>query len=88
VRHALGHVLANAGIDASNVQSGAQGETVLLVAQGTRRQRPTAARDLEAHFRVRLAVVIADSLGRAWRMGTIGTAIGSAGLQPLRDRRG
>ena len=44
--------------------------------------------ELEAAFGVRLAVIVSDSLGRAWRMGTTGAAIGSAGLKPLRDRRG
>jgi coenzyme F420-0:L-glutamate ligase/coenzyme F420-1:gamma-L-glutamate ligase len=43
---------------------------------------------LEARLRVQLAVIISDSLGRAWRMGTTGTAIGAAGIAPLIDRRG
>ena len=88
VRHALGHVLANAGIDASNVQSGAQGETVLLWPKDPDASASALRETLQARFGVRLAVVISDSLGRAWRMGTMGTAIGSAGLRPIRDRRG
>jgi coenzyme F420-0:L-glutamate ligase/coenzyme F420-1:gamma-L-glutamate ligase len=43
---------------------------------------------LEAATGARLAVIVSDSVGRAWRLGTTGTAIGCAGLKPLRDRRG
>ena len=86
-RHRSGHVLANSGIDASNVDGG--GERCVLLwpldpDASARRLRAV----LEAAFAVRLAVIVSDSLGRAWRMGTLGTAIGSAGLKPLRDRRG
>jgi coenzyme F420-0:L-glutamate ligase/coenzyme F420-1:gamma-L-glutamate ligase len=88
VRHRLGHVLANAGIDASNVQSGEAGETVLLWPKDPDASARALRQALQARFGVALAVVISDSLGRAWRMGTMGTAIGSAGLRPIRDRRG
>lgn len=86
-RHRTGHVLANAGIDASNV-SHADGETALLwpLDPDASARRLRAA--LEDAFGVRLAVIVSDSLGRAWRMGTTGSAIGSSGLKPLRDRRG
>jgi len=88
VRHRLGHVLANAGIDASNVQSGEAGETVLLWPTDPDASAQALRQALQARFGVKLAVVISDSLGRAWRMGTMGTAIGSAGIRPIRDRRG
>ena len=86
-RHRTGHVLANAGIDASNVEGGDDG-TVLLWP----RDPDASARALRAGLRAEMdvgpAVVIDDSLGRAWRVGTLGTAIGCAGLAVLEDRRG
>jgi coenzyme F420-0:L-glutamate ligase/coenzyme F420-1:gamma-L-glutamate ligase len=86
-RHRLGHVAANAGIDASNVES-IDGQTVLLWPLNPDASAADLRAQLEARFGVQLAVIISDSLGRAWRMGTIGTAIGAAGLAPLIDRRG
>jgi len=86
-RHRTGHVLANAGIDASNVADTEAGQVLLWPADPD----ASAARlrtALETAFGVRLAVVISDSLGRAWRMGTVGAAIGVSGMKPLRDRRG
>lgn len=86
-RHNSGHVLANAGIDASNIEGGAAG-TVLLWPLDP----DASARAIRAElFRLtgqRPAVVIADSMGRAWRIGTVGGAIGVAGLAVLDDRRG
>lgn len=83
-RHRTGHVLANAGIDASNVADGA-----LLLWPA---DPDASARAIRAALReltgVAPAVVVADSMGRAWRIGTIGTAIGCAGLAVLDDRRG
>ncbi len=86
-RHRLGHVAANAGIDASNVDS-AEFETVLLWPVDPDASAAQLRAGLEASLGVEIAVIISDSLGRAWRMGTIGTAIGAAGLSPLTDRRG
>ena len=85
VEHRLGFVCANAGIDQSNVE----GEDVALLLP----QDPDAsARRLRAGLRAAtgadVAVVINDSHGRAWRLGTMGVAIGVAGMQPLTDRRG
>lgn len=86
-RHRTGHVLANAGIDASNVAEG-DCETVLLWPCDP----DTSARRIRAELAEltgrRPAVLIADSMGRAWRIGTVGTAIGCAGLTVLDDRRG
>jgi coenzyme F420-0:L-glutamate ligase/NADPH-dependent F420 reductase len=88
VRHRLGHVLANGGIDASNVASLEEPETVLLWPADPDHSAEVLRRALEVHFGVPLAVVISDSLGRAWRMGTTGHAIGVSGMEPLLDRRG
>lgn len=86
-RHRSGHVLANAGIDASNVEGGEGGKVLLWP-----RDPDASARAVRAELS-RLAgempaVVIADSMGRAWRVGTVGAAIGVAGLTVLDDRRG
>jgi coenzyme F420-0:L-glutamate ligase/coenzyme F420-1:gamma-L-glutamate ligase len=86
-RHRSGHVLANAGIDASNVEGGDSG-TVLLWPVDPDASARGIRREVQDIAGVRIAVVIADSMGRAWRIGTVGTAIGCAGLTVLEDRRG
>lgn len=87
VRHRLGNVGAHAGIDQSNVDHAA-GEVALLLPEDP----DASARQLhEALFALtgrRLAIVIADSMNRAWRLGTIGGAIGCYGLKVLDDLRG
>lgn len=82
-RHRTGHVLANAGIDASNVEGGEDGTVLLWPVDPD-----ASARAIRAELGARVGVVIADSMGRAWRIGTVGTAIGCAGLAVLDDRRG
>jgi coenzyme F420-0:L-glutamate ligase/coenzyme F420-1:gamma-L-glutamate ligase len=89
VRHKLGLVLANAGIDQSNVseEPGAGPQALLLPLDPD----ASAARlrdDLNAASGRTVAVLVIDSLGRAWRLGTAGTAIGAAGLPALLDLRG
>ncbi len=86
-RHRLGIVAANAGIDASNVPA-EDGERVLLWPVDPDASAARLRRALEARFDAKIAVIISDSLGRAWRLGTIGTAIGTSGLANLIDRRG
>ncbi len=86
-RQKTGHVLANAGIDASNVEGGGDGTVLLWPLDPDASARALRA-ELGAMCGVRPAVVIADSLGRAWRIGTVGAAIGCAGLSVLDDRRG
>lgn len=85
VRHRLGLVLANAGIDHSNVER--DGEVLLLP-----RDPDASCAALRMRLRERtgtdISVVIIDSLGRAWRYGTVGTAIGASGLPGLLDLRG
>jgi len=86
-RHRTGHVLANAGIDASNVEGGDNG-TVLLWPEDPDASARAIRAELTALTGVNAAVIIADSMGRAWRIGTVGTAIGCAGIAVLEDRRG
>jgi coenzyme F420-0:L-glutamate ligase / coenzyme F420-1:gamma-L-glutamate ligase len=83
-RHRAGHVLANAGVDSSNVQGGA----VLLWPVDPDASARRIRKRLHELTGRRIGVVIADSMGRAWRIGTVGCAIGCAGLTVLDDRRG
>ncbi|QIS05832.1 coenzyme F420-0:L-glutamate ligase [Nocardia brasiliensis] len=80
----LGIVQAASGIDGSNVE---QGELVLLPADPDASAKALRA-ELAARLGVEVAVVITDTMGRAWRSGQIDTAIGSAGLRVLHDYAG
>jgi coenzyme F420-0:L-glutamate ligase/coenzyme F420-1:gamma-L-glutamate ligase len=86
-RHRLGFVSANAGIDHSNVAEGA-GKFVLLLPVDPDATAAQLCAELQRAAGVVLAVVIADSHGRPHRLGTIGVAIGAAGLPALEDWRG
>ena len=90
VEHKLGFVCANAGIDHSNVagEGGAQGEWVLLLPENPDRSASNIRSALEIETGTRLGVMIIDSHGRAWRQGTVGSAIGLSGLPGLLDLRG
>lgn len=88
VRHKTGVVLANAGIDRSNVPQVGESETVLLWPKNPDISAKKLHVSATKVFGAQVAVVINDSLGRAWRRGTVGTAIGSAGLTSLADLRG
>ena len=85
VRTRHGFVCANAGIDESNAP--ADGVLVLLPLDPDASARALRARLASLTGR-RPAVVIADSFGRAWRVGQLDTAIGVAGLRALDDWRG
>ena len=86
--HLSGHVMANAGVDRSNVGHAADGETVLLLPLDPDASAAVLHRALGARFACRLAVVVSDSVGRPWRHGVAGIAIGAAGLPSLTDLRG
>jgi coenzyme F420-0:L-glutamate ligase/coenzyme F420-1:gamma-L-glutamate ligase len=79
-----GFVCANAGVDTSNV---GDGQAALLPADPDASARRIRDELWEASGRS-TAVVVSDSLGRAWRLGQIEVAIGCAGLRPLDDWRG
>lgn len=87
VRHRLGHVGANAGIDQSNVAREEEDLALLLP-----KDPDASAAQLRAGIRERtgrnVGVIINDSIGRPWRIGNLGLAIGSAGIMALEDRRG
>jgi len=87
VLHKLGLVMANAGIDASNVEPGG-GERVLLLPRDPDASAARLRAELGERTGAEIGVIVNDSVGRAWRRGIIGTAIGSAGLPTRLDLRG
>jgi coenzyme F420-0:L-glutamate ligase/coenzyme F420-1:gamma-L-glutamate ligase len=88
VEHRLGFVMANAGIDHSNVAAEDGVERVLLLPEDPDGSARALREQLVAVFGTRIAVIISDSFGRAWRKGTVGVALGAAGLPALIDMRG
>ena len=88
VEHRSGLVMANAGIDASNVEAAEGEERVLLLPEDCDASAATLREALRHLLQRDIGVVIADSFGRAWRNGTVGTAIGLSGPPGLRDMRG
>ena len=89
VEHRLGFVMANAGVDASNIEhEGAGVERVLLLPADPDATAAALATALHERTGAAVGVVINDSVGRAWRNGTVGIALGSAGFPALYDRRG
>ena len=88
VEHRLGFIMANAGVDQSNVASADGSPRALLLPKDPDRSAEALRRGLEAATGIDLAVVINDSFGRPWRQGTAGVAIGVAGLPAMVDLRG
>ena len=89
VVHRLGMVMANAGIDASNVEPAEDGsERVLLLPRNPDGDCAHLRGEILARRGVTVSVIMNDSVGRAWRSGTVGIAIGAAGVPSLRDLRG
>lgn len=85
-RHRLGFVSANAGVDHSNVAGGE--EVVLLLPRDPDASARNLRAGLQARLGVLLGVVIADSHGRPHRLGTVGVAVGVAGVPGVEDWRG
>jgi len=100
VEHKLGFVCANAGIDHSNVSPSETSEVfgdfgslsaedwVLLLPAEPDRSAEKMRDEIKSKTGKRVGVLIIDSHGRAWRNGTVGVAIGIAGLPALEDLRG
>ncbi|MFT4584749.1 MAG: coenzyme F420-0:L-glutamate ligase/coenzyme F420-1:gamma-L-glutamate ligase [Gammaproteobacteria bacterium] len=87
VRHRLGHVGANAGIDQSNIKH-AHGDSALLLPVDPDRSAHDLRSGIGELSGRKIGVIVCDSMNRPWRLGSIGGAIGCAGLQILDDRRG
>jgi len=88
VEHRLGFIMANAGVDQSNVGPADGSSRALLLPENPDRSAEALRIGLAAATGIDLAVVINDSFGRAWRQGTAGVAIGAAALPGLVDLRG
>ena len=88
VEHFRVWIMANAGIDASIVDREEGQENVLLLPLDPEISAADLRDALMQRHGVDVAVVISDSFGRPWRLGTTGIAIGAAGLPSLWDRRG
>ena len=86
VEHKLGHILANAGIDRSNI--GRNDDHVLLLPINPDESAKNVKNYFENDSKIEIGVLITDSIGRAWRLGTIGHALGSSGIKTLIDMRG
>jgi coenzyme F420-0:L-glutamate ligase/coenzyme F420-1:gamma-L-glutamate ligase len=92
VRHRLGFVVANAGIDMSNAVPPdalpGSGPWALLLPEAPDTSAAAIRARVEADWGSHVGVVITDSFGRPFRVGTVGVAIGVSGLPPLWDQRG
>ncbi|MFV8783120.1 coenzyme F420-0:L-glutamate ligase [Microbulbifer sp. SA54] len=88
VEHRRGYVHANAGIDQSNIQSDAKDPRVLLLPEDADASAAALRRSLRQVTGVEVGIIINDSAGRAWRNGTAGFAIGTAGFTPVVDMVG
>lgn len=88
VEHRLGYVMANAGIDRSNIDPKAGEEPVLLLPLDPDESAARLRDRIGEHCGAAPGVIISDSFGRAWRTGTVGVALGAAGLSALLDLRG
>ena len=85
VRHRLGYVMAQAGVDRSNVGGT---DRVLLLPEAPDQSAARLRAALEQRVGVAPGIVISDSFGRPWRLGTTNIALGAAGVPSLWDRRG
>lgn len=89
VEQRSGWVCANAGVDRSNIEPGPDGaEYLALLPADADASAARLRAAIEQRTGVAPAIIINDSHGRAWRVGTVGVAIGCAGLPPVWDQRG
>ncbi len=86
-RHRSGHVMANAGIDRSNIGP-ENADRVLLLPEDADVSARRLRAGLSEYWPQPPAVLISDSFGRPWRYGVTNVAIGASGLPALIDRRG
>lgn len=84
VEHKQGYVHANAGIDKSNLKASTQEQVLLLPVDSDASARQLKT-ELDGALGINIGVLINDSAGRAWRVGTTGMTLGVAGFNPLID---
>lgn len=83
-----GLILANAGVDQSNLGAEDKDRRVLLLPEDPDASALKLKQKLDERFVSDIGVIVSDSVGRPWRLGTVGLAIGAAGVPALWDRRG
>jgi coenzyme F420-0:L-glutamate ligase/coenzyme F420-1:gamma-L-glutamate ligase len=88
VEHRLGFIMANAGIDQSNVADPGRGDFALLLPEDPDASAERLRDRLRTLTGCEAGIVISDSFGRPWRVGTVGVAIGCAGFPATLDLRG
>ncbi|MEZ5547669.1 MAG: coenzyme F420-0:L-glutamate ligase [Pseudomonadales bacterium] len=86
VRHKLGHVMANAGLDQSNI--GNDSNLFLMLPKDPDASAQKLKSEVATQLGADIGVLICDSFGRPWRMGTTGVCIGCAGIAAIQDQRG
>lgn len=85
VAHRLGFVMANAGVDQSNIEHPAGEEFALLLPANPDASCAALKARMDQAFGADVGIVINDSFGRPWRNGVVGVALGAAGLPSLLD---
>ncbi len=85
VEHRLGYVHANAGIDKSNISSATDNPRVLLLPVDSDKSAARLREQIRQQTQKTVFIIINDSAGRAWRNGTVGMAIGTAGFEPVEN---
>jgi coenzyme F420-0:L-glutamate ligase/coenzyme F420-1:gamma-L-glutamate ligase len=88
VAHRRGYVLANAGVDQSNITHEEELDRVLLLPEDPDASAERLREGLRKRSGADVGVIVNDSLGRPWRNGTVGVALGAAGVLCLQDLRG
>jgi len=88
VEHKLGYVHANAGIDRSNIESDPENPRLLLLPENPDASAQALRDALYVKTGIQTNIIINDSAGRAWRNGTVGFAIATAGFDAVENRIG
>lgn len=88
VEHRLGLVMANAGVDQSNVAGPGDATLALMLPVDPDASASRLREEFQRRRGCDVGVIVNDSFGRPWRVGTVGVAIGCAGVPAVLDLRG